>query len=118
MPVTQREPLPTLLEYLKNTPRRYRVTLEYVLLADVTDRVADGRALVKLLRGIPCKINLIPYNEIGMNGFSSPSESGITRFAQILRDGGYTVMVRRSKGQDIRSACGQLVSSPSGKRVL
>ena len=112
MPVTKREPLPTLLEYLKTTPRRSRVTFEYVLLAEVTDRVADARALVKLLRGIPCKINLIPYNDTGTNVFSSPSESGITRFAQILRDGGYRVMVRRSKGRDIRSACGQLVSNP------
>jgi 23S rRNA (adenine2503-C2)-methyltransferase len=111
MPVTKKEPLSGLLEYLKSTRRKFRVTFEYVLLAGVNDRAANARDLVKLLRGIPCKINLIPYNDTGFDVFSSPSEEGITRFAEILNHGGYTVMVRRSKGRDIRSACGQLVSN-------
>jgi hypothetical protein len=89
--------------------RRHRITFEYVLLAGVNDSPADARSLAKLLSGVKSKVNLIPLNAAAGIPFERPSDEAIDRFARILADHGLTVSVRKSRGRDIRAACGQLI---------
>ena len=89
-------------------PGGRRITFEYVLLKDVNDSVEDAHRLVKLLQPIKSKINLIPLNSYEDCQYQRPDEDSIFRFQKILIDKNYTVMIRRSKGQDISAACGQL----------
>ena len=91
------------------TPRRDRITFEYVLLRDVNDGVADARRLAALLRGIRSKVNLIPLNEAPGIPYRRPSDAGIDRFARTLAERRVVVSVRKSRGRDIRAACGQLI---------
>lgn len=88
---------------------RRRITFEYVLLAGVNDTPEDARRLVKLLAGIRAKVNLIPLNAAPGIPFERPSEARVDRFARLLADRGLTVSVRKSRGRDIRAACGQLI---------
>jgi 23S rRNA (adenine2503-C2)-methyltransferase len=108
MPVSRRERLDDLLAYFRERPRRRRITFEYVLLHGVNDSPAQGRQLVKLLHGIPAKVNLIPYNENPKLPFRRPDEAAVEKFRSVLLEKGLTVITRWSKGQGIRSACGQL----------
>jgi 23S rRNA (adenine2503-C2)-methyltransferase len=85
-----------------------RLTFEYVLLAGVNDHVTDARRLVQLLRGMRCKVNLIPFNEFPTSPFHRPSEQAIRRFQSILRDACLDTFVRKSRGRDVFGACGQL----------
>ena len=85
-----------------------RLTFEYVLLAGVNDHADDARRLTKLVRGIACKINLIPFNEFPGSSFRRPSESNIAAFQAIVRQAGLDVFVRKSRGRDVLGACGQL----------
>jgi len=89
--------------------RRHRITFEYVLLAGVNDSPADARSLARLLAGVKSKVNLIPLNAAAGIPFERPSDDAIDRFARILADHGLTVSVRKSRGRDIRAACGQLI---------
>jgi 23S rRNA (adenine2503-C2)-methyltransferase len=89
--------------------RRSRITFEYVLLDGVNDSPEDARRLVKLLAGIKAKVNLIALNEAAGIPFARPSDAKVNAFAAILADRGLTVSVRRSRGRDIRAACGQLI---------
>src|SRR6266849_4488049 len=89
--------------------RRSRITFEYVLLAGVNDRPEDARKLGKLLAGVKSKVNLIPLNAAAGIPFERPSDEAVDRFAQILADHHLTVSVRKSRGRDIRAACGQLI---------
>ena len=89
--------------------RRGRITFEYVLLAGVNDRPEDARRLVKLLAGVKSKVNLIPLNAAPGIPFERPSDEAVDRFAGILAERGLTVSVRKSRGRDIRAACGQLI---------
>jgi 23S rRNA (adenine2503-C2)-methyltransferase len=89
--------------------KRSRITFEYVLLAGVNDRPDDARTLAKLLNGVKSKVNLIPLNAAAGIPFERPSDAVIDRFAKILADRGLTVSVRKSRGRDIRAACGQLI---------
>ena len=89
--------------------RRSRITFEYVLLAGVNDSPADARTLAKLLAGTRSKVNLIPLNAAPGIAFERPSDAAIDRFARILAERGLTVSVRKSRGRDIRAACGQLI---------
>src|SRR5207248_11171335 len=88
---------------------RSRITFEYVLLAGVNDSPEDARHLAKLLAGVKSKVNLIPLNAAPGIPFERPPEAAIDRFAKILADRGVTVSVRKSRGRDIRAACGQLI---------
>lgn len=83
---------------------------EYILLKDVNDSKHDARNLAKILRGIPAKINLLPCNEAEKLPFKKPAQDKIDTFQDILRDSGYTVLVRTSRGADISAACGQLAA--------
>jgi len=89
--------------------RRSRITFEYVLLAGVNDSPEQARQLAKLLAGVKSKVNLIPLNAAAGIPFERPSDRAIDRFAKILADRGLTVSVRKSRGRDIRAACGQLI---------
>jgi len=86
-----------------------RITLEYVLLKGVTDSLEDGRRLAAFARKFPCKINLIPFNAHEGSGFEEPTEDRIHELCKYLASKELTVSVRRSRGQDIAGACGQLV---------
>ncbi|HXD76043.1 MAG TPA: 23S rRNA (adenine(2503)-C(2))-methyltransferase RlmN [Vicinamibacterales bacterium] len=89
--------------------KRSRITFEYVLLAGVNDSPEDARKLSKLLAGVKSKVNLIPLNAAPGIPFERPSDEAIDRFAGVLADRGLLVSVRKSRGRDIRAACGQLI---------
>jgi 23S rRNA (adenine2503-C2)-methyltransferase len=89
--------------------RRDRITFEYVLLDGVNDAPDDARRLVRLLNGIRAKVNLIPLNEAAGIPFGRPADARVNAFAQVLADHHLTVSVRKSRGRDIRAACGQLI---------
>jgi 23S rRNA (adenine2503-C2)-methyltransferase len=89
--------------------RRRRITFEYVLLAGVNDSPDAARRLAKLLSGVKSKVNLIPLNAAPGIPFERPSDAAVDRFAQILADHHLVVSVRKSRGRDIRAACGQLI---------
>jgi len=113
MPINQAEPLEKILDYFKQSKakRKFRITFEYVLIKDFNDSLDHARKLAALVREIPCKINLIPYNGTGKEDIKTPEEANVEAFSDYLYSKGYTVIVRRSKGKDIKSACGQLVVS-------
>ena len=92
-----------------------RITLEYVLLKGQTDSLEDGRRLAAFARRFPSKVNLIPFNVHEGSGFEPPDEARLHALCRLLVDAGITVSVRRSRGQDIAGACGQLVRDPRPK---
>jgi 23S rRNA (adenine2503-C2)-methyltransferase len=111
VPVNRKYGLADLVEACKRFPvkRRDRITFEYVLLAGVNDSIADARRLVRLLNGIRAKVNLIPLNEAPGIEFERPSDERVDAFARTLAERGLIVSVRKSRGRDIRAACGQLI---------
>lgn len=113
MPINKRWPLAELLEACREHCRVTgdKVTLEYVLLKGVTDSVEDARALYHLTKSVPCKINIIPFNEHPDSGFSRPSEETIVKFHQELMRLGAHVLRRKTMGRDIFAACGQLTTA-------
>jgi 23S rRNA (adenine2503-C2)-methyltransferase len=112
MPVNKRWPIAALLEAARRFPLSHgrRVTFEYVLLAGVNDSDADADRLPKLLRGIPTKVNLIPWNSFTGPPFQRPSAERIRTFQERLRQGGLPVYIRNPRGDDIDAACGQLAA--------
>ena len=110
MPINRRYPLKKVLEACRNFPLRprTRITFEYVLVEGVNDSSQDAKRLLKILGGIPSKVNLIPLNEAPGIPFKKPSEKKIKQFQEILMEGGLTAIVRASKGTEISAACGQL----------
>ncbi|HVL66647.1 MAG TPA: 23S rRNA (adenine(2503)-C(2))-methyltransferase RlmN [Vicinamibacterales bacterium] len=123
VPVNRKYGLKELLDACRRFPvkRRERITFEYVMLRDVNDTPEDARRLVRLLHGIRGKVNLLPLNEAAGIPFDRPSDDRVNRFAKILADSGVTVSVRKSRGRDIRAACGQLITeskAPSPGRRL
>lgn len=110
MPVNNRYPLDELLEACEKypMPKRRRIMFEYILLKDINDSDAEAYELARRLRKIPCKINLLPYNESDELPFKSPSPDRILAFQNILRKEHYSVFIRTSRGVDISAACGQL----------
>lgn len=109
MPVTRKWPISELLKavryYLEQ--QKYPVTFEYVLLKDVNDSLKDAERLKKLVDGLMCKVNLIPYNE-AVSTYKRPSQKQIMVFYEKMADLKSPVTIRWSKGQDIDAACGQL----------
>jgi 23S rRNA (adenine2503-C2)-methyltransferase len=112
MPINKRYPLDALLNACRDfpMPRRKRIMFEYILLKGVNDSDEDARRLAKKLRNIPCKINLLQYNESPGLPFLSTDKERILQFQQILLDAHYTVFIRNSRGSDISAACGQLAA--------
>jgi 23S rRNA (adenine2503-C2)-methyltransferase len=111
VPINRKYGLDELIGACKRFPlkRRRRITFEYVLLDGVNDSAQDARRLVKLLDGIKAKVNLLPLNEAAGIRFRRPSDERVNAFAKILADCGVLVSVRKSRGRDIRAACGQLI---------
>ena len=110
MPVNRKYRLEILLSACRDfpLPNRRMITFEYILIKGVNDRDEDARNLVRLLTGARAKINLIPLNPIPRPGMSPPSTERILHFQEILIKNHFTAMIRKSKGQDIAAACGQL----------
>ncbi len=110
MPINRRYPIEQLLDAVRRFPlkHRQRVTFEYVLLCGITDAPEDALHLVKLLRGIRAKVNLIPFNEAEELSYRRPSDAAIERFQQILIENNISAFVRKNRGNDISAACGQL----------
>ncbi|MBR9984623.1 MAG: 23S rRNA (adenine(2503)-C(2))-methyltransferase RlmN [Desulfosarcina sp.] len=110
MPINRKYPIADLMAACRRypLPPRRKITFEYILMKGVNDSTADAERLVKLLRPIRAKINLIPFNEHPGSDFKRPDPSRISRFQELLAEHHYTVMVRHSKGRDIGAACGQL----------
>ncbi|MGB5446438.1 MAG: bifunctional tRNA (adenosine(37)-C2)-methyltransferase TrmG/ribosomal RNA large subunit methyltransferase RlmN [Psychromonas sp.] len=93
----------------KSNANRGKVTVEYLLLDNYNDSTDQAHELAKLLKDTPCKINLIPFNPFPGNDYQKPSNSRVDRFNKVLMEYGYTVIVRKTRGDDIDAACGQLV---------
>jgi 23S rRNA (adenine2503-C2)-methyltransferase len=111
VPVNRKYGMREIIEACRRFPlsRRARITFEYVLLDGVNDSPDDAKRLVKLLHGIKAKVNLLPLNEAAGIPFQRPPDERVDAFARILADRGVVVSVRKSRGRDIRAACGQLI---------
>lgn len=111
VPVNRKYPLAELLaacrRYVDRQPRR-RVTFEYVMLEGINDSLAEARALVRLLRGVPSKVNLIPFNPFPGTAYRTSERAVIDRFRDVLMGAGIMTVTRRTRGDDIDAACGQL----------
>ena len=118
MPINRRYGISSLMQALRQFPlaRRGRITFEYVLLGGINDSVADARRLVKLLHGIPSKVNLIPFNRHEGTDFRTPPVQSVLAFQKTLTDSGCTAIIRKSKGADILAACGQLKAKYEPKK--
>ena len=113
VPINKKYPLKMLLEACRNYPgvsNARRITFEYVMLKDVNDSLADARELVRLLNGIPAKINLIPFNPWPGSAYECSDWEQIERFADVVNQAGYASPIRTPRGRDIFAACGQLKS--------
>src|SRR3954447_9789806 len=113
VPLNRKYPIAQLLDACRNYPgltNARRITFEYVMLKDVNDSLADAKALVKLLQGIPAKINLIPFNPWPGSKYECSDWDQIERFSEYIFNAGYSSPVRTPRGRDILAACGQLKS--------
>ena len=113
VPLNKKYPIAELLTACRKYPsssNARRITFEYVMLKDVNDSPADARELVRLLAGIPAKVNLIPFNPWPGAPFECSSDAAIAAFAEIVNAAGYSAPVRTPRGRDILAACGQLKS--------
>jgi 23S rRNA (adenine2503-C2)-methyltransferase len=114
VPLNRKYPIAELLEACRNYPgltNAKRITFEYVMLKGVNDSLADARALVRLLKGIPAKINLIPFNPWPGTAYECSEWDDIERFSEVVFNAGYSSPVRTPRGRDILAACGQLKSA-------
>ncbi|MEL7149751.1 MAG: 23S rRNA (adenine(2503)-C(2))-methyltransferase RlmN [Pseudomonadota bacterium] len=119
VPINKRWPIAELLEALRAYPKlsnSERITFEYVMLKDVNDSDEDARRLIKLIKGIPAKINLIPFNEWPGAPYERSDWSRIRAFADIIYKAGYASPIRTPRGEDIMAACGQLKSATERAR--
>ncbi len=111
VPLNRKYPIDELLEacnrYLDRAPRDF-ITFEYCMLDDVNDTPAHAEALVQISRRVPCKFNLIPFNPFPESGLKRSPRERVTAFARVLQDAGVVTTVRKTRGDDIAAACGQL----------
>ena len=120
VPINRRYPIAELMQAIRAYPglsNAKRVTFEYVMLKGVNDSPADAKALVKLIQGIPAKINLIPFNPWPGSGYECSDRKTIEDFAAIVNRAGYAAPVRKPRGRDILAACGQLKSESEKLRA-
>ena len=110
MPINKKYPLKEIIavlkDYYRDEPKRM-VTIEYIMIAGINDSISMAKKLVKILTGIPCKVNLIPFNS-GDNQYQSSSLENINKFRDVLMCAGINTVTRKSRGADIAAACGQL----------
>ncbi len=115
MPINRKYPIDQLLEACRTfpMPKRKRIMFEYILLEGVNDSLQEARQLAKILRKIPCKINLLPYNGCQGHPYKGSSRKTMLAFQDVLRNANYSVFIRHSRGSDISAACGQLAKKNS-----
>jgi 23S rRNA (adenine2503-C2)-methyltransferase len=119
VPINKRWNIEALLDALRAYPRlsnSERITFEYVMLDGVNDSIEDAHRLVKLIEGIPAKVNLIPFNEWPGAPYKRSSNNRIHKFAEIVLNAGYASPIRKPRGEDILAACGQLKSATERAR--
>lgn len=120
MPINKKYPLAELMEACRTYPgadNARRITFEYVMLKGVNDSEADARALARLVKGIPAKFNLIPFNPWPGAPYECSDRVHMKRFSEILNDSGYSAPIRVPRGRDIMAACGQLRSETERERL-
>ncbi|MEZ5670335.1 MAG: 23S rRNA (adenine(2503)-C(2))-methyltransferase RlmN [Alphaproteobacteria bacterium] len=119
VPLNRKYPIAELIQACRDYPganNARRITFEYVMLKGVNDSLADAHELVRLIRGIPAKVNLIPFNPWPGSPYECSSNSAIDRFAKVVMEAGYASPVRTPRGRDILAACGQLKSASERAR--
>jgi 23S rRNA (adenine2503-C2)-methyltransferase len=120
VPLNRKYPIADLLDACRNYPvlsNARRITFEYVMLKGVNDSVDDAKRLVRLLKGIPAKINLIPFNPWPGTKYECSEWEQIERFSEVVFEAGYSSPVRTPRGRDILAACGQLKSETEKLRA-
>lgn len=112
VPINKKYPIEMLLasakRYIDGLPDKRTLTIEYTLIREVNDRLEHAQQLAALLQGLPCKINLIPFNPFPNSGYEKVSNNALYRFRDTLHEAGYVVTIRTTRGDDIDAACGQL----------
>jgi 23S rRNA (adenine2503-C2)-methyltransferase len=118
VPINKKYPLKELMaacvRYLEKAPRDF-VTFEYVMLDGVNDSVEHAKQLLQTVKGVPCKFNLIPFNPFPSSGYDTSRPDNIRRFRDVLMQAGYVVTTRKTRGDDIDAACGQLAGKVEDK---
>jgi 23S rRNA (adenine2503-C2)-methyltransferase len=120
MPINKKYPLKELIQACHDYPgasNARRITFEYIMLKGVNDSAADARALLKLVKGLPAKFNLIPFNPWPGSEFETSDMKSVKAFSDILQDNGYSAPIRMPRGRDILAACGQLKSDTEKLRA-
>jgi 23S rRNA (adenine2503-C2)-methyltransferase len=119
VPLNNKYPLKELMaacvRFIDKQNTRSRITFEYVLLDGINDKPEHARELVKLLKGVPTLMNLIPFNPFEGSGYKTSSKQAVSRFSEILHNAGITTVVRKTRGEDIAAACGQLAGKIEDK---
>jgi 23S rRNA (adenine2503-C2)-methyltransferase len=121
VPLNRKYPIDELMAACRRYPgatNARRITFEYVMLKGINDSEADARELVRLIKGIPAKVNLIPFNPWPGSPYETSSNNAIHRFAAIVQDAGYASPVRKPRGRDILAACGQLKTESERQRPV
>ena len=120
MPINKKYPLKELLQACREYPgssNARRITFEYVMLKGINDSPADAKELVRLVKGVPAKFNLIPFNKWPGSDFDCSEAPAMKRFSKILNDAGYSAPIRVPRGRDILAACGQLKSDSEREKL-
>ena len=119
VPINKKYPLKELMaacrRFIDKQNTRSRITFEYVMLDGINDQPEHARELIKLLKGIPTLMNLIPFNPFEGSGYRTSSKNAVSRFREILQNSGMTTVVRKTRGEDIDAACGQLAGKIEDK---
>jgi len=119
VPLNRKYPLQDLIaachRFVDKQKARYRITFEYVLLDGINDRPEHAREIIRLLKGLPTLMNLIPFNPFEGSGYKTSSPAAIKKFSEILNQAGMTTVVRKTRGEDIAAACGQLAGKIQDK---
>jgi len=119
VPLNKKYPIKELLEacqyYFNGDTKKKQFTIEYVMLAGINDSEKNARELAFLLKNLPCKINLIPFNPFPNSEFDCSKMQTINRFQDILYKAGYVTVIRKTRGEDIDAACGQLAGKVKDK---
>lgn len=115
VPINKKYPIKDLLvacqKYVSTLGEKRLLTIEYTLIKDINDSEEHALQTIQLLKEVPCKINLIPFNPFLDSGYECPSNNTVHKFQKLLRNAGYNVTVRTTRGEDISAACGQLVGA-------
>jgi 23S rRNA (adenine2503-C2)-methyltransferase len=118
VPINKKYPLEALMNacirYIEKAPRDF-ITFEYVMLKDINDSLEQAKLLVNLVKDVPCKFNLIPFNPFPNSGYTCSSRTQIESFQSLLMDAGLVATIRKTRGDDIDAACGQLAGQVQDK---